>query len=235
MIAANSIFIKKHRAVILLVLALILFACHGLFEESTAHSSWIDCISTFFVLMLFLSISYDGITFSIWGSIVAGTAFCMIWLDNIFPAEASLFRQFEDISLLLLIGTFIFKNVYTLIAKNLIGSEHLCASFALYLLLGIWWGFLYNFIWIIDPSSFSGDSTIPFTLGDFFQFSLSTITTVSMSAISAHTSLIRCLGTIEAVCGQFYFAMLIGGLVGAHFAYRSKLRNEVEDSTELRK
>lgn len=220
--AAILASIKKHRSIILLALSLALFACHGLLEEANARSAWIDCISTLFVLMLFLSIAYDGMSYSVLGTVVACIAFSMIWLDNVFPLYAATFRQFEDLSLLMLIGTFVVNSIRTLIRKDLIGSEHLSASFALYLLLGIWWGFLYDFIWVTDPFDFVAGQATHYTLGDFFQFSLSTMTTVMTSPIVAHTQLIRCFSTIEAVCGQFYFAMLIGGLVGAHFSDRRR-------------
>lgn len=99
-----------------------------------------------------------------------------------------------------------------------ITREHLYAGLSAYLLAGIFFGL---FFWILEhvwPGSFSGvDSTDSgFKIVHGMYFSFITLATVGYGDILPRSDLARGGAVLEAVCGQFYIAVMVARLVSLY-------------------
>jgi len=94
-----------------------------------------------------------------------------------------------------------------------------------YLVFGLMWAAAYAFVAQVVPDPFNvamntGDSQA--VIAQFVYFSFVTLTTVGYGDIAAVHTLPRTLVMIEALTGQLYPAIIIGGLVSAALQSRSK-------------
>jgi hypothetical protein len=104
----------------------------------------------------------------------------------------------------------------TVTADTIAGA--LCA----YLLLGVVWAFAYSLIELARPGAFlvngapmaAAPGTPKILRQELLYLSLVTLSTVGYGDIVPAVSSARMLAVLEAVTGQVYLAVLIGGLVG---------------------
>jgi len=100
----------------------------------------------------------------------------------------------------------------------------LLGSVSIYLLIGISWGFFYEFIYFFYGEVFSGidfaDNNQRIT--DFIYYSFVTLTTLGYGEIAPLHPLARSLAYLEAILGQFYIAILVASLVTAYLSERTK-------------
>ncbi len=103
-----------------------------------------------------------------------------------------------------------------------ITSNKLVGSICIYMLLGIVWALLYEFLSIIDPGAFNGLSLNSNSRDswNYIYYSFVTLTTLGYGDISPVNHYARALAYLEAICGQIYIAVLVASLVGAHIADR---------------
>jgi voltage-gated potassium channel len=96
----------------------------------------------------------------------------------------------------------------------------------IYLLLGIIWAFVYLAINLALPGSFSGvkSASPDRQMSELLYYSFITLTTLGYGDISPATHLARVFAYFEAILGQFFLAILVAGLVGAHIATRFSQR-----------
>jgi voltage-gated potassium channel Kch len=91
---------------------------------------------------------------------------------------------------------------------------------AVYFLLGLMWEFFYYIALILAPASLTqgGQSLAlgPNTFDLLLYFSFMTMTTVGYGDVVPASDATRILAILQAVTGQLYLVILIGGLVGAH-------------------
>ncbi len=100
-----------------------------------------------------------------------------------------------------------------------VDSEVLCASIAVYLLMGICWAFTYILVGKLIPDAFvfstggAGQSMIGFEAA---YFSFVTLTTCGFGDVVPVANVARMLAVLEAVTGMFYVAILIARLVSVY-------------------
>jgi voltage-gated potassium channel Kch len=105
-----------------------------------------------------------------------------------------------------------------------ITSETISMSISVYLLLGLSWGLVYCFIYLLQPHAFSfpsSDTPHSAASSDFLAssgtvliyFSLITLTTVGYGDITPATLQARYAAATEGVMGVFYLAILVARLV----------------------
>lgn len=99
-----------------------------------------------------------------------------------------------------------------------ITADSMCGAFCGYLLAGLLFGNLYSICELLRPGSFLGDAIASSPPADHHflltYFSFLTLTTVGYGDIVPGSDVVRGLAVVEAVCGQFYIAVLIGDLIG---------------------
>jgi voltage-gated potassium channel len=96
-------------------------------------------------------------------------------------------------------------------------------AICIYLLLGTIWALLYLVVNLAQPGAFSGvvSSAPEQQSSELMYLSFITLTTLGYGDIAPATPLSRMLALIEAIAGQFFLAILVAGLVGAHIANRN--------------
>jgi hypothetical protein len=95
--------------------------------------------------------------------------------------------------------------------------NHIQSAVAIYLLLGMMWGFLYQAIALKDPGAFVGASSIADSVyalkKDLIYYSFTTLTTVGYGDIMPVHPGARMLAVLEAIVGQLFPTILITWLV----------------------
>ncbi len=101
-----------------------------------------------------------------------------------------------------------------------IDLNRIVGTICIYLLIGIIWSIAYSVVDIIDPGSFRGlnATAIDEKHSELIYFSFVTLTTLGYGDIAPIKPIARTLAYFEAIAGQFYLAVMVAGLVGAHIA-----------------
>ena len=121
-------------------------------------------------------------------------------------------------------GMLFFLFVILIILKHIfrqdeVTREILFASIVVYLLLGLMWSFIFQFIETFHPGSFvlpQGQGTDFRSI--FLYYSFVTLTTLGYGDITPVTAPARSLSIVEAITGQMYVAVLIARLMGTHIS-----------------
>lgn len=103
-----------------------------------------------------------------------------------------------------------------------ITANVIVGSVCVYMLIGMFFGFLYAVLALVNPDMFYMGGATPsnINLSDFFYFSYSTLTTSGFGDLAAVHSVARIIVSLEAVIGSLYIAVMVAGLVATYFAQR---------------
>jgi hypothetical protein len=104
-------------------------------------------------------------------------------------------------------------------------ANHIQGAVAIYLLLGLMWGFLYEATVLQDPGAFvRASSSLPDSVDmlkrDLLYYSFTTLTTVGYGDIVPVHPFVRMLAVLEAIVGQLFPAILITWLVSMQIMHR---------------
>lgn len=106
----------------------------------------------------------------------------------------------------------------------MVDLNRMAGAVCVYLLMGLVWADLYVLLALAMDGAFAGlapggvDSLLP----QLTYFSFVTLTTLGYGDVTPQVPLAGALAYLEAVLGQLYVAILIGGLVGAHLGSRRR-------------
>ncbi|WP_158638068.1 ion channel [Shewanella donghaensis] len=101
--------------------------------------------------------------------------------------------------------------------SGVISSNQIIGSICIFLLLGLIWAFIYLLLIEFFGSAFNGIEARNWThnLSTAIYYSYITLTTVGYGEISPALPMARFFAFAEAICGQFYMAIVVASLVGA--------------------
>jgi voltage-gated potassium channel len=139
--------------------------------------------------------------------------------------------EFIYIASILVLLFFLINSLVLAIKHILFGPKidmnKIVGSITIYLLIGIIWALLYGLIEVLIEGSFSGNllNVGGSRFWDLIYFSFVTLTTLGYGDILPMNTYARTLAYIEAIVGQFYIALLVASLVGAHLSDR-RFRND---------
>jgi voltage-gated potassium channel len=188
-----------------------------------ALSDQVDIGSRLFIQGAFSTIMFIGVwtlytnllLFKI-GIGLAVTSFILA-IVNYFAASIFVFLTGLTASFMFLLLS-IYLGFNHILFSGRITANKIVGSLCIYLLIGVLWGLIYIFIAIIFVEAFHGD--IPFNeysrMWDYLYFSFVTLTTLGYGDITPTLPFVRSLAYLEAICGQFYLAILVASLVGAY-------------------
>jgi voltage-gated potassium channel len=217
----------KHGFLSLLVGLVSLFVVYPFFYQLPYANLILDLFISFLLIFSIYSFSHKRRELIISLSL-ALPAFVISWskyfythpiLTQIVMVFRTLF--FGYILCVLILGVFKAKRVTT----NIIYG-----SICIYLLMGLTWAFIYSFLELTHPGSFS--SALPefdansnlregITLRLVY-YSYVTLTTLGYGDITPVTPPAQLISTLEAITGQFYLAILVARLIGMHLFAASK-------------
>ncbi len=138
-----------------------------------------------------------------------------------FPSTVFLYGSLAALFSFLLIS--IFCTIKQVVVGTDISANRLVGAVCIYLLLGVIWAVAYSILEMIVPGSFQGFSPLEDREWDseWLYFSFVTMATLGYGDIAPVSAIARALAYIQAVFGQFYIAILVAGLVGAHISHRA--------------
>ena len=98
-----------------------------------------------------------------------------------------------------------------------ISTNQIIGSICIFLLLGLIWAFIYLLLIEIFGPAFNGIEVQQWTdnFSTAIYYSYITLTTVGYGEISPNMPIARFFAFSEAICGQFYMAIIVASLVGA--------------------
>lgn len=101
--------------------------------------------------------------------------------------------------------------------------DRVYGAIAAYFFIALFFALLYAYVVLVDPDSFKVSSSITAATGGgplslFTYFSFVTITTLGYGDITPISQSARVLAWFEALVGQLYLAVMIGGLVATHIS-----------------
>ncbi len=111
----------------------------------------------------------------------------------------------------------IYSFVLQIIHSEKVTSSVLYATFCIYLILGLFFGSLYNLLYGLSPGAFSGvllDNMQANSIHVFNYFSFVTLTTLGYGDITPQTAGAAAFCQMEAIVGQFFTAVVVAWLVG---------------------
>jgi hypothetical protein len=119
--------------------------------------------------------------------------------------------------LTLYVAVMIFRNVNR---AAQIRSNQIYAVVSVYLLIGVFFGLVYQTVLVFDPGALYFNpvnfrSGVP-NEGDIFYYSFITLSTVGYGDVSPVAPVVRSLSTVEAVVGIMYVATMIARFVASH-------------------
>ena len=137
-----------------------------------------------------------------------------------FPSTVFLYGSLAALFSFLLIS--IFCAIKQVVVGTDISTNRLVGAVCIYLLLGVIWAVAYSILEMIAPGSFQGFSPLEDREWDseWLYFSFVTMTTLGYGDIAPVSAIARVIAYIQAIFGQFYIAILVAGLVGAHISHR---------------
>ena len=104
--------------------------------------------------------------------------------------------------------------LYRVFGPGAINANRIMGAVAVYLVAGLFFANFYELADILHPGSLAeAGQTQPMVKGAFVYFSFVTLTTAGYGDIVAVSPLARSLATAEALVGQLYPAVFIGGLI----------------------
>jgi hypothetical protein len=129
--------------------------------------------------------------------------------------------------LLGLFGTFVVLMMLHIFRGGAITLHRVLGAIAAYLSIGITWGYAYYLASMVSPGAIQfntpiGAQEIP--VARYIYFSFTTLTTIGYGDVIPLHPVARSLATAEALIGQLYPAILIGGVLG--MALQSRMKNE---------
>ena len=105
---------------------------------------------------------------------------------------------------------------------EVVTTDVLVAAVCIYLLLGILFTPIYNFIHIILPGAFAISSGDPVTWQRLLYFSYATLTTAGYGDITAVRPQAQAVAMLQAALGVMYVTILMGRLVGLYAGARRR-------------
>lgn len=109
--------------------------------------------------------------------------------------------------------------------------HRISGAIAVYLLFGLMWGFVYQFIALLSPEAFKLPASLGTYTADTLQsnllyFSFVTLTTLGYGDILAIHPSARMLVMLEALTGQLFPAILLARLVSLEIMHRTAKRKD---------
>jgi Ion channel len=207
---------------LLAVLVVYIFVLHPIEEMGLAGVFWVEILFALVLVAGVWAVWNRGAHAVIFAATV-GIAEVVRWVHWVAPTAG--LASWAALSSSVAIGLLMFLVLRHVMLPGPITRHRIRGAIAVYLLIGFMWGHAYDFLQILIPGGFQLPSRGPgpgahsWTL---LYFSFTTLTTLGYGDILPVHPVARSLALVEALMGQLYPAILIGGLVSLHIASRSE-------------
>lgn len=134
------------------------------------------------------------------------------------------------------LGTLAYSFLRHLLSVRRVNGNVICAALCLYLVIGLFWGALYQLLVTLEPGSLAGGLLDLDLAKDrlvrehtLAYFSFVTLSTLGYGDITPQTPAAATLCQAEAILGQFFTVALIARLVGLQVAQQVEHQKQAED------
>ena len=133
------------------------------------------------------------------------------------------FHYLSLISYIIFLLLTISLAIRQVVSSGPINTNRVIGAICIYLLLGLIWSLFYVLLNMAVPGSFSTQiGGTPFQqVNHFLYFSFVTLTTLGYGDIIPIRETARALSNIESIFGQFYIAILVGGVVATFISRKN--------------
>src|SRR5262245_32797288 len=213
--------LRERPFLFLLVALLSLVAVYPAFHETAWSREVFDVLRTLVLLGAFRVVFARRKEF-VSGVGMAAVLFAGIWLGYLFPDRAALpvVLTLHAVGTVFL-GLAIAAILRTIYSQREVSADHVAGALCVYLLLGVVFAHAYWFIETALPGSFRGDGEFGTELADpkrspfaLQYYSFVTLASVGANDVTPVRAAARGVTILEAICGQFFLAVLIADLVG---------------------
>ena len=145
------------------------------------------------------------------------------WLHRQMPAVG--LAPWEALSGAVCIGILVFLVLSRVFQAGPITTQRIEGAIAVYLLFGLMWANVYQFLELLIPGAFqmpSGAVGVSDRFSPLLYFSFITLTTLGYGDIVPIHPVARSLAMVEALTGQLYPAILIARLVSMEIASKGR-------------
>lgn len=216
----TSVWKKEEGAALLLPLLVAAIFVAPLLRE---WFPFLAALSTALLVLLFV-VGALVVTRNAWGgiaaSLLAGSAIALEVVRQLDGTD--LFAPWRLGLASLTIGLFTAVMLVRVFAPGPVTSYRLLGAVAAYLLVGLTWAYVYDFLEVVRPGSFqAARSVTEGTYPTLLYYSFVTLTTVGYGDVLPITSAARALSNLESLVGVLYPAVLIGRLLSKQGAGRA--------------
>ena len=203
---------------LLVVLMVYIFVLHPIEETDLAGVFWVEIL---FALVLVAGVwaVWNGRGPAVIFSATVGIAEVVRWYHWMAPSAG--LAPWAPLSSSVAIGLLMFLVLTHVMSPGPVTRHRIEGAVAVYLLIGFMWGQAYDFFQVLVPGCFQFPSRV---VGPSAQsrtllyFSFTTLTTLGYGDVLPVHPAARSLAMVEALIGQLYPAILIGGLVSLHIS-----------------
>ncbi len=214
-------FLFDWRFTVLLAATLLVIGTRLALSESTAAEVLLD-LCTVFLLVVGLLTLCEKRRHRLVALVLGCPAIVLGLAAHVFPLEAGrivhlVAKIWSTVFLCFVVGTLI----RAVITARAVTWDTVSAALVGYLLMGVIWTQVYCALDITQPGSFRVADASANDMDDFAQrqttleyFSFATLSTLGYGDVIPVSRPARSLACLEAICGQFYLAVLVAGLIG---------------------
>jgi len=121
-----------------------------------------------------------------------------------------------------------------LLSSGAITLNRVVGALCLYLLLGVIWAIMFEFVELARPGAFDyHGQQVGEPIEQMLYYSFVTLTTLGYGDIAPIDPVARTLSYLEAVIGHLYVAVLVAGLVGRRVSERVGVSTSVDVASDL--
>jgi hypothetical protein len=214
-------YYSQRRFTILLIAALVLIGARLSIAENVAEEVLMDLVSAALISVGLLALC-DERRHRFTALMLGCPAVLLGVVSHGFPDEvAGNVHLASRVFAMLFLGFAAIILIRTVITARAVTWETISAALVGYLMIGIIWTHVFCTVELLQPGSFKVPHSLANPLDDAVErqavleyFSFATLSTVGYGDVTPISRPARSLACIEAICGQFYLAVLVAGLVG---------------------
>jgi hypothetical protein len=199
----------------------------------------VEIIAVFVMLSVFLVV-FERRWEQVVGLIVGVPCVVLSGLLRVLPESSQFVPMVAYQALMVIFLAFaIVRILADIFQSHEIGLDHVIGGFCGFILVGLVWAKVYLLIEYLVPGSFHIDPQVAVHLQDvqlrrflFNHFSFAMLTPMDTGGVTPARPLVRTLTWIEALFGQFYFAVFIGQLVAGNLGRTERLKTGAKKTQE---
>jgi hypothetical protein len=206
---------------VLLATLLLLVVVYPVLHETAGSRELYDVLRTV-VLLAALRVTFAERRQFVSGVGLAAALILAVWIGYLFPGRSALpvvlaMHALAVVFFVVAIAAILWR-VYQ---KAGVSADSVAGALCAYMLLGVVFAHCYWFIETASPGSFHGDGEFAAELADpkkslfaLNYYSFVTLASVGANDVTPGRAAARGVTVLEAICGQFYIAVLIADLIG---------------------